>query len=771
MGDIKAKLRAKFARRNSAAPSLASSTSSTSQRPPSAENAGSGDAVAVGVSSANAPVATVSTAAGAGAAVASMAPPGGRVLTTEGGFSSTAGGETSQKSPPMSSSDGESNKRGVSLFDAEIRDVDARPTVRLTHSAVSDHSQTSDATGNDLRLPTTPGLFSISEHSPPVPPDEVRPADATQPAIESADDHDKAQHFNQDPSTRPLQSPPLPDNSINHNNNNNSSTTATTTNNNNNNLDSYNFPPSRSASLTSRPPAPPRRQSLLPDRQISLIRTLLNSDHADELGIPNSEHLMPINATMMTRKIWVKRPGASATLVTVNEDDLVDDVRDLILRKYANSLGRQFDAPDLTLHILAREQGLERPLGPDEPIARTLDAYFPGGQTVEEALIIDIPMRRTPRASPRGGASQVANVYYDELRPGDAGNDYFGPGAVAHLPVTLTGPSGSGSHPHSISVLSTGQIPQIPSPGGTRSRAYRERSDRPQLGRQHTSSPTVLNLGGPHGATITVATNHGTQQPAYIRTHAPPRQGTHSSSSAEHAAGLAGVPSATSPIATPPGHDGLSASAIQRVSTPPPQPRASSPRPMATSNRSRKKRLIDAPSLPAGMLNGVVPPINVLIVEDNIINLKLLEAFVKRLKVRWQTAMNGREAVTKWRAGGFHLVLMDIQLPVMSGLDATREIRRLERINSVGVFSSSASNPPEETVGEPSEEDRLVNKEMFKSPVIIVALTASSLQSDRHEALAAGCNDFLTKVGHAPPTHLHLSLPPLIAYHPEEVCG
>ncbi|KAE9578278.1 hypothetical protein CGMCC3_g5742 [Colletotrichum fructicola] len=35
--------------------------------------------------------------------------------------------------------------------------------------------------------------------------------------------------------------------------------------------------------------------------------------------------------------------------------------------------------------------------------------------------------------------------------------------------------------------------------------------------------------------------------------------------------------------------------------------------------------------------------------------------------------------------------------------------------------------------------------ELFKSPVIIVALTASSLQSDRHEALAAGCNDFLTK--------------------------
>ncbi|KAG4410476.1 response regulator Mcs4 [Cadophora malorum] len=146
------------------------------------------------------------------------------------------------------------------------------------------------------------------------------------------------------------------------------------------------------------------------------------------------------------------------------------------------------------------------------------------------------------------------------------------------------------------------------------------------------------------------------------------------------------------------------------------------------------------------MLNGGVPPINVLIVEDNIINLKLLEAFMKRLKVRWQTAMNGREAVNKWRAGGFHLVLMDIQLPIMSGLEATKEIRRLERLNSIGVFSSSASSSaPETSADEPEGEDKLPSTVLFKSPVIIVALTASSLQSDRHEALAAGCNDFLTK--------------------------
>ena len=155
-------------------------------------------------------------------------------------------------------------------------------------------------------------------------------------------------------------------------------------------------------------------------------------------------------------------------------------------------------------------------------------------------------------------------------------------------------------------------------------------------------------------------------------------------------------------------------------------------------------------SLPAtlNLLDASVPPINVLLVEDNVINLKLLEAFMKRLKVRWKSAMNGKEAVTMWRTGGFHLVLMDIQLPVMNGLEATKEIRRLEAVNGIGVFSGSPiettkMSAKSEALG---EEDSLPDRSLFKSPVIIVALTASSLQSDRHEALAAGCNDFLTKV-------------------------
>ena len=124
--------------------------------------------------------------------------------------------------------------------------------------------------------------------------------------------------------------------------------------------------------------------------------------------------------------------------------------------------------------------------------------------------------------------------------------------------------------------------------------------------------------------------------------------------------------------------------------------------------------------------------------------------------------MNGKDAVTKWREGGFHLVLMDIQLPVMNGLDATKEIRKLERVNNIGIFSNSASSTPTFTNGDtkkgtPEVADNLLNTDLFKSPIIIVALTASSLQSDRHEALAAGCNDFLTKVRRSLLTHSTVS--------------
>ncbi|KAI0506186.1 hypothetical protein F5B22DRAFT_476410 [Xylaria bambusicola] len=447
--------------------------------------------------------------------------------------------------------------------------------------------------------------------------------------------------------------------------------------------------PSLSPLSFARPFGPLRRQSILPPHQTDFARALLHG-YASDLELDpadlDQQHLF---SGMVTAKIWVKRPLASATLITIGEDDLVDDVREQILRKYANSLGRQFDAPDLTLKICNREQQTTRILQPDEVMTKVIESYYPKGQTVDDALLIDIPSRRTPKASPNPR-------FYADDRPHESGTDYFPPYPPPHHAVTMSGQHGL-HFPPSMSIVGGNGLPPLPSPGSAR----RLPINRPNLQRMHTASPvSIANSHTPQvGAASTDQSNH---QPA------------------------------AAPIPTPP--------PVERTATPP--PRTSSPMP---SVRTKKKRIIDAPSLPSGLLDTAVPPINILIVEDNMINLRLLEAFVKRLKVRWQTAVNGREAVDKWRAGGFHLVLMDIQLPIMNGLEATREIRRVEKANSIGVFSSSASSPPDEILPEPAEEDKLANTEMFKSPVIIVALTASSLQSDRHEALAAGCNDFLTK--------------------------
>jgi signal transduction histidine kinase/DNA-binding response OmpR family regulator len=86
----------------------------------------------------------------------------------------------------------------------------------------------------------------------------------------------------------------------------------------------------------------------------------------------------------------------------------------------------------------------------------------------------------------------------------------------------------------------------------------------------------------------------------------------------------------------------------------------------------------------------------ILIVDDNKTNRKLIEVYLSRLGVRHVSANDGEEAISRFRTHQPDLVLMDVSMPVMNGLDATREIRALEakggteRSQIVGLTAHSA---------------------------------------------------------------------------------
>lgn len=174
----------------------------------------------------------------------------------------------------------------------------------------------------------------------------------------------------------------------------------------------------------------------------------------------------------------------------------------------------------------------------------------------------------------------------------------------------------------------------------------------------------------------------------------------------------------------------------------------SRPQTRSTSTKASTKAHSGKPvakTINSSTFEKVLPLISVLVVEDNSINQAILGAFLRKHKIHYEIAKNGQEAVDKWRKGGFHLVLMDIQLPVKSGIEATKEIRYLERINRIGVFAEHELSGGVNG-GPLAQENEKLDLNIFRSPVIIVALTASSNSSaDKNNALTAGCNDFLTK--------------------------
>jgi CheY-like chemotaxis protein len=104
---------------------------------------------------------------------------------------------------------------------------------------------------------------------------------------------------------------------------------------------------------------------------------------------------------------------------------------------------------------------------------------------------------------------------------------------------------------------------------------------------------------------------------------------------------------------------------------------------------------------------------NVLLVEDNLINQKIVLLSLKALVSNIDVANNGKEALDMFGNKKYDIVLMDIQMPVMDGLTATRKIRELE--------ASTNSHVP------------------------IIAITANALSGDREICLSAGMNEYISK--------------------------
>jgi len=91
-------------------------------------------------------------------------------------------------------------------------------------------------------------------------------------------------------------------------------------------------------------------------------------------------------------------------------------------------------------------------------------------------------------------------------------------------------------------------------------------------------------------------------------------------------------------------------------------------------------------------------PLRILVVDDNATNRRVLELILEQLGVEWVSAEDGQQAVDAAARQAFAAILMDIQMPVMDGLTATREIRRQEQAEdraAVPIIIVSANGQPE----------------------------------------------------------------------------
>jgi len=104
---------------------------------------------------------------------------------------------------------------------------------------------------------------------------------------------------------------------------------------------------------------------------------------------------------------------------------------------------------------------------------------------------------------------------------------------------------------------------------------------------------------------------------------------------------------------------------------------------------------------------------NILLVEDNIINQKIIILSLKNIVKKIDVANNGEEALNLFKKEKYDLILMDLQMPIMDGFIATKKIREIE--------NNSSNHTP------------------------IIAVTANALLGDRDKCIDAGMDEYISK--------------------------
>lgn len=146
------------------------------------------------------------------------------------------------------------------------------------------------------------------------------------------------------------------------------------------------------------------------------------------------------------------------------------------------------------------------------------------------------------------------------------------------------------------------------------------------------------------------------------------------------------------------------------------EPKQMSPVPVAELQR---EPIIETPATASDVEPSEKKILTILLAEDHAVNQKLVTRLLKRMGCTVDIAENGREALERTKQTRYDAILMDCQMPEMSGLEATREIRKWEM----------------DTSSDRSGGNRIP----------IIAVTAGAMEGDRSACIDAGMDDYLTK--------------------------